>query len=109
MALQGAGEDGGEQQQGDQRQHDGQHQHGSWHLGGLSWTCAAGVRLGGAWLCLHQALVLTPGVGPASGTGGGGIFEVSWLTGHTVAISFLNFTFELWFSARWAVRGWLAV
>lgn len=29
VALQGAGEDGGEQQQGDQRQHDGQHQHSS--------------------------------------------------------------------------------
>lgn len=30
------------------------------HLGGLWWTLAAGVGLGGARLCLYQALVLTP-------------------------------------------------
>lgn len=29
VALPGAGEDGGEEQQGDQGQHDGQHQHSS--------------------------------------------------------------------------------
>lgn len=109
MALPSAGEDSGEEQQGDQRQHDGQHQHSSCHLGGLWWTLAAGVGLGGARLCLYQALVLTPGMGLASGTGGGSVLKVSCLTGHTVAINLLNFTFELSFSAWWAVREWLAV
>lgn len=35
--------------------------------------------------------------------------EVPCLTGHTVAISLPNFTFELSFGAWWTVREWLAV
>lgn len=109
VALPGAGEDGGDEQQGDQGQQDGQHQHSSWHLGGFWWISAAGVRQGSAWRCFYQALVLTPGVGQAAGIRGGGVLEVPCLTGHTVVISLPNLTFELSFSARWAVGEWLAV
>lgn len=48
----------------------------TWHLRVLWWISAAGVRLGSAWNCLHQALLLTPAEerGPDSGghrAGGG--------------------------------------
>lgn len=109
MALPGAGEHSGEEQEGDQRQQDGQHQHGSWHLGGLWWISAAGVHLGSSWSCFHQALVLTPGMRLAVGIGGGGVLEVPCFTGNTVAVSLPSSVFELGFCARWAVREWLAV
>ena len=32
----------------------------TWHLRGLEWISAAGVRLGSAWNCLYQTLFLTP-------------------------------------------------
>jgi hypothetical protein len=63
----------------------------------------------GAWSCLHQALIFTPGVGLASGAEGGGVLEVPCLAGDTVDVSFPNFIFNLSFSARWALRKWLAM
>lgn len=109
MALPGVDEDGGEEQERDQRQQDGQHEHRSWHVGGLLWISAAGVRLGGARGFLHEALVLTPGVGLAAGGGRGGVLEVSSFTGDTVAVSLRDFIFELSLSARRAVGEWLTV
>lgn len=109
VALPGAGQDGGEEQERGQWQQDGQYHHSSWHLRVLWWISAAGVRLGSAWNCLHQALLLTPCVGLAAGPGGGGVLEVACLTGHTVSVSRPDFICHLGLGARWAVRERLAV